>query len=189
MSEEVTKEKDAQEQKVFAEIDYNKLADAIVRAQQRLDAEKSATVAQPEQKKAETDNKKEKYNGWKLFVGLLIGKLPKDKEMQSSSYLSMLSGFILKAFAFVGRFFAILLFVGTIVKCVYSDWAGMQIVENVFDIILAIFFILFLLMFATITKSASKDLEKEQDKNYLASVFSGLVGLGALLVATVALFK
>ena len=36
---------------------------------------------------------------------------------------------------------------------------------------------------------AAKEIEREKDKNFIVSVFSGIVSFAALIVALVALFK
>jgi hypothetical protein len=45
------------------------------------------------------------------------------------------------------------------------------------------------LTFALLLRASANEFDKEKDRNYIISVFSGIVSFVALIVALVALFK
>jgi hypothetical protein len=46
-----------------------------------------------------------------------------------------------------------------------------------------------LALYSMLLWKSAKEIEKENDRNYIISVFSGIVSFAALIVALVALFK
>ena len=45
------------------------------------------------------------------------------------------------------------------------------------------------ILFGTILIGSANEIEREKDRNYIADVFSGIIGFVALIVALIALYK
>ena len=63
------------------------------------------------------------------------------------------------------------------------------IVSNVFSIAFAVALFVVLVLYSFLLWKSAKEIETEKDRNYIISVFSGIVSFAALIVALVALFK
>ena len=69
-------------------------------------------------------------------------------------------------------------------------WVGVNaIVGNAFSIAFAIALFVVLVLYSFLLWKSAKEIETEKDRNYIISVFSGIVSFAALIVALVALFK
>ena len=141
-------------QELNLEIDYDKLAEAIVKAQ-----EKSENEA----------NKSKKF---------------------TSGMFSMLVFVILRLIACLGWIIAFALLLGSINTFAEMSWSTFPAVaENIFQIIYTIAIIVMLILYPLMLWKSAKEIETEKDRNYIISVFSGIVSFAALIVALVALFK
>ena len=63
------------------------------------------------------------------------------------------------------------------------------VIGNVFSIAFAIELFVVLVLYCFLLWKSAKEIETEKDRNYIISVFSGIVSFAALIVALVALFK
>ena len=63
------------------------------------------------------------------------------------------------------------------------------VMGNVFSIAFAMALFVVLLLYSFLLWKSAKEIETEKDRNYIISVFSGIVSFAALIVALVALFK
>lgn len=153
-------------QELNLEIDYDKLAEAIVKAQN------VSTIQENDPEDEET------------FLDKAIdGKIPKGKLFSQS--LSKLM-----------KWFFYILAVTSVVLVLWFWWLTYGYItpftwnlENIMVIAAAIILAMFDTFFVIIVWKIGSELGLEQDKNYIVSVFSCVVSLVALIVALIALFK
>ena len=153
-------------QELNLEIDYDKLAEAIVKAQN------VSTIQEEDPEDEET------------FIDKAVrGKIQKGKLFSQS--LSKL----MKCFFYI-------LAVTSVVLVLWFWWMTYEYItpftwnlENIMVIVTAIILATFDTFFAIIVWKIGNELGIEQDKNYIVSAFSCVVSLVALIVALVALFK
>ena len=141
-------------QELNLEIDYDKLAEAIVKANSQLDAEA---------------NKSKKFTSG----------------MFSTSVFA-----ILRVIALLGWIIAFALLIGSINTFIEMSWNDFSTISgNIFQIIYSITITVLLVLYPLMLWKSAKEIETEKDRNYIISVFSGIVSFAALIVALVALFK
>ena len=141
-------------QELNLEIDYDKLAEAIVKAQ-----EKSENEA----------NKSKKF---------------------TSGMFSMFVFVILRLIACLGWIIAFCVLLGSVNILTAMPWEGFSVVaENIFQIVYTVAIVALLVLYPLMLWKSAKEIETEKDRNYIISVFSGIVSFAALIVALVALFK
>ena len=153
------------------EIDYDKLAEAIVKAQN------FATIQENDCKDEES------------FLDKAIdGKIPKGKFF--SQTLSKIMQIFFSVLAIASILF-VLYFGWMVINYLHSvSWNGFEnITENIFFASLLGLLIIFDIVFVFFTVKIANEIGEEQDKNYIISAFSSVVSLVALIVALVALFK
>ena len=136
------------------EIDYDKLAEAIVKAQ-----EKSENEA----------NRNKKF---------------------TSGTFAMIICFAFRGVAILGWLIALATPIAIINMAKSFVWGEVNaIVSNVFSIAFAVALFVVLVLYSFLLWKSAKEIETEEDRNYIISVFSGIVSFAALIVALVALFK
>ena len=141
-------------QEMNLEIDYDKLVEAIVKANNNVEEEA---------------NKSKKF---------------------TSGMFSMFVFVILRLIAFLGWIIAFALLLGSISMFIEMSWNGLwTIAGNVFQIIYMLAIVILLVLYPLMLWKSAKEIETEKDRNYIISVFSGIVSFAALIVALVALFK
>ena len=158
-------------QELNLEVDYDKLAEAIVKAQNALTIQ-------------ENDCEDEES-----FLDKAIdGKIPKGKFF-SQTLSKIMQGFFY-VLAVVSVLF-VLYFGWMVIYYLHAvSWDGFEnISENIFFIALLGLLIIFDVVFVFFTVKIANEIGEEQDKNYIISAFSSVVSLVALIVALVALFK
>ena len=94
---------------------------------------------------------------------------------------------LFRAVALFGVFAFIALMVGLDATCDKMIWEDWQILLNVFTIATTILIGIAILLYALIIWGSATEIENEKDKNYIVSVFSGIVTFVALIVALIAL--
>lgn len=158
------------------EIDYDKLADAIVRAQENA------------KKSNEDSDKNEKPR----FLSA-IGKIIKGEKSKDGRFLSAPFSFIISALyrtiAILGVISIIIADIASVIAFTKLPWQGWQIAANILVIVLVIIVTVTVFLYMVIFWGAANDVEHEKDKNYVISVFSGFVSVAALIVAIIALYK
>ena len=141
-------------QELNLEIDYDKLAEAIVKANSKLDAEA---------------NQSKKFTSGMFSMSVLV---------------------ILRVIALLGWIIAFALLLGRINTFIEMSWNNFStILGNIFQIIYSITITVLLVLYPLMLWKSAKEIETEKDRNYIISVFSGIVSFAALIVALVALFK
>ena len=141
-------------QELNLEIDYDKLAESIMKAQ-----EKSENEA----------NRKKKY---------------------TSGTFAMIISLAFRGVAVLGWLIALSTLFVIINMTKSLVWNGLNVVMgNVFSIALAVALLVVLVLYSFLLWKSAKEIETEKDRNYIISVFSGIVSFAALIVALIALFK
>lgn len=141
-------------QELNLEIDYDKLAEAIVKANSQLDAEA---------------NKSKKFTSGMFSISVFV---------------------ILRVIALLGWIIAFALLIGSINAFIEMSWNNFSTISgNIFQIIYSITITVLLVLYPLMLWKSAKEIETEKDRNYIISVFSGIVSFAALIVALVALFK
>ena len=141
-------------QELNLEIDYDKLAESIVKANSKLDAEA---------------NKSKKFTSGMFSISVFV---------------------ILRVIALLGWIIAFALLIGSINTFIEMSWNDFSTISgNIFQIIYSITITVLLVLYPLMLWKSAKEIETEKDRNYIISVFSGIVSFAALIVALVALFK
>ena len=158
---------------VHNEIDYNKLAEAIVKANH--DSEK-------------LDLPKGKVKFWKT-IGLIILNKKKSNGTVTSNFLGGIIADVFNVLSFLGVCLSLLCFVA-LGKTIYNmNWSTEFLATNIAAIFVIIALIFVILVFSLIFRASANEIATEKDRNYIISVFSSVVSFAALVVALVALFK
>ena len=141
-------------QELNLEIDYDKLAEAIVKANNRAEEE---------------TNKNNKF---------------------TSGAFSITTAFVLRAVAFLGALLSLMspFVILSVAKTFVWNEIG-AIIGNILGILFFVAWVAVLALYSWLLWKSAKEIETEKDKNYIISVFSGIVSFAALIVALVALFK
>ena len=163
---------------VNLEIDYDKLAEAIVKANNIANATKSAD--QPVGKK---------LSFFKELWMILRNKRTPDGRMTTSFFSTVISC-IFRGIAFIGFLltgaFIYTLFHGNILLA----WGTvLEIITNIFSIIIIIGIIFIVALYSVIMRGVANEIKAEKDKHYIISVFSSITGFAALVIALIALLK
>lgn len=166
------------------EIDYDKLAKAIVKAQQEAEEQKEIERQQEE-------NNTEKLSACETLklIGLVI-----INKVESNG--TMTSGFLGGVMSIVFNILAIL----SVVVMVLGGIMGVLVIKEIaltmnsimLDITLAVLTIAFVIIAATIAfifRCIANEIAKEKDRNYIIAVFSAVVAFAALVVAVVGYAK
>ena len=141
-------------QELNLEIDYDKLAEAIVKAQEKSENE-----------------------------------VNKSKQFTSGMF-SMFVFVILRLIACLGWIIAFCLLLGSVNLIIAMSWESFfAVAENIFQIVYTAAIVALLVLYPLMLWKSAKEIETEKDRNYIISVFSGIVSFAALIVALVALFK
>ena len=142
-------------QELNLEIDYDKLAEAIVKAQNN---------------NVTTDKNESKYTT-KTFASLI------SLSFRSVSIMLL----------------PIIVIIGLAMKHAITEimvWDNFSLIfVNIMCTILVSSIAFVLGIYSAVLWKSAKEIEIEKDKNYIVSVFSGIVSFAALMVALIALFK
>lgn len=138
------------------------------------------------------NDKEEKITLWKFLkkVWLVItGRADTHGNMTSGAFAFLVSS-VFRAVALVGflvfalGIYAVVLYV---IDLSWQNWP--EIIRNIYILVMVIMILFILVMYSIIMWGASNEMHKEKDKNYIISVFSGVVSFAALIVALVALLR
>ena len=158
------------------EIDYDKLAEAIVRAQQRANEIEITYEDAPQ------------FPWYKRLYYFIFNNSP-----QKSTGLNKFFRLIVLLFFRLCSFMSLVLLPFVFILCVSAASRLEYGLKNIFDWLwLAEIYILTpfaLLILLVVTWDAGNQLSQEKDKNIIMSAFSNVTGFVALIVALIALFK
>ena len=162
-------------QELNLEIDYDKLAEAIVKAQGKQVAEIEEMV-------------KSKCSIWKKIGCFIINQNPSNKETLINYFKFPIVWFFriitltcLVLFPAVIEFSIGGMLALPIKAQSWSDW--------VFYIEIYLLIPVFILGFGISTWAAANQFSREKDKNFVLTLFSGVISFVALIIAVIALFK
>lgn len=175
-----------QEQKVVVncnEIDYEKLSSAIVKAQIEYNSLKNS------EEERVNDAVEEKIGFWKAVKIIILNERPGNG--------TMVSGILASIISLVFNIMALLLAVLSIVFLVAGIGFIMgNIRMNSLDCftaislsILIVVLIVISFLIALLFRASANEIKAENDRNYIVSMFSGLVSFVALIIALVALLN
>lgn len=163
--------------KIELETDYDKLAEAIIKAQKKASDTKETE-----------ENTKGKKNLFVNILRILRGDKSKDGRLLAAPFVFLIQC-IFRMTTIIGVLLLILFDVGFVKYLISSQWQGIVIFTNILLILFVILASAAVLLFMVLFWGAANDVEREKDYNYVVSVFSGLVSLAALIVAIIALHK
>lgn len=179
----MTEEKN-EKQKIKLEIDYDKLAQAIVKAN-RL-AEKT------EHEQAEGERKGNAFaRFWKNVGKLLTGKY----KVEGEHWITVVFSVILSAIFFVVGWLGFICSISMFGYFFYYaikvlTWTGAEVIaQNIFSLMLELVIIFLTFLISLMMIGAGREAQKSKDKNFIVGAFSGMVSLVALIVSLIALVK
>lgn len=162
------------------EIDYDKLAKAIVKAQQEAEQQKEI-----ENQQEENDNRKLSLRENLKLLGLII----RNKVDSNGTMTSIFFGWIMSLFFNLLAIFSLIILVIGIVASVivYQDftWSWNAAPGNIIIIGCCACFEVVVMIVAFIFRCVANEIGKEKDRNYIISVFSALVAFVALVITVV----
>lgn len=158
---------------VIADIDYDKLAETIIKAQQ-MPKQETPTVS--------ISNIALIKKTW----AILRGKKETDGHFVVGLF-ALLAALFLKAVSFLAAVTLLLLIVFLFFSVINMTWGWQFVWGNLASILMTIVIVLLTLLIAIITYIASIEIEKTEDRNLVFAVFSSLTSFVALIVALIAL--
>lgn len=163
---------------VNLDIDYNKLAHAIVKAQKNA-----------EEKRFNEENKtKNTIKDYIKAIGLILKNKGNTQGNLTVSIFVLLISITFKLISITG-FCVTVIGVIIAVKCfLHGLDVGNIALWIIFAIVLIVLSVI-VFLYSVIIWGASYEVEREKDKNYIVSVFSGIVSFAALIIAIIALVK
>lgn len=166
-------------EQINMEIDYDKLAEAIVKAQ-------SIAKTPP---KEEKENKFSLWQFLKRVWAILCNKADTHGNMTVGAFTFPIY-ILFKLIAILGFIFCLGILVYLIAFAVGMNWSTpAAIITNVYVIAISFICVFILFVYAVMVWGAANELHKEEDKNYIVAIFSGVVSFVALIVSLVALFQ
>ena len=160
------------------EIDYNKLAEAIVKTQN-----------QAEEEQCNQENKtKITIKDYIKAIGLILKNKGNTQGNLTISIFVLLISITFKLISITG-FCVTVIGVIIAVKCFLRGLDVGNIALWIISAIVLIVLSVIVFLYSVIIWGASYEVEREKDKNYIVSVFSGIVSFAALIIAIIALVK
>jgi hypothetical protein len=137
----------------------------------------------------EANEKMTLWNFLKKVWLVLTNKADTHGNMTSGSF-AMLVSVVFRAVALAGFLFLTVGMYTTVLYAIQLPWQGwLAVIKNIYVLTMMAMILFILGMYSLIMWGASNEMRKEKDKNYIVSVFSGVVSFAALIVALVALVK
>ena len=158
------------------EIDYDKLADVIVNAQNKKD--KLKTINSPE----------EKIGFCKAVWRIIVNKQKTNGTMFSGLLSSVLS-FAFNVIAVLAVILSVCVVVAAINIITQMSWSINSISTNVATIAMMVMCFILSLLLALVFRASANEIAVEKDRNYIVAVFSGIVGFAALAIAFISVFQ
>lgn len=138
------------------------------------------------------DENTEKITLWKLIkkIGLVFTDKANTQGNMTAAAFAAITSIVFKTIASLG-FLLVLAGMWTLyVQAQDMAWTEIgQILNNVYIVVMAVMLLFIVFLYSVIMWGASNEMKREHDKNYIVSVFSGVVSFAALIVALVALVK
>lgn len=156
-------------QELNLEIDYDKLAEAILKAQNAAKEESQPT---------------EKIGFWKA-----VGKTIVNQESKNGKRTAMLLAEIMKAIFNFMAVIAILFVVGILVVSVQNLNWSVDVLQIVAQLFIICGFVIASLATSLIFRAIANEIGAEKDRSYITTLFFGFTSLASLVVALISLFK
>ncbi len=159
------------------EIDYDKLAEAIVRANNST--------------KTEIDETQEKLEFKKLisaFGSIIINK-HQSNGTTTSSIFGLLISFVFNALALLSLVVLVCGIIASVMVIAGFVWTWKLALANIMTILLIAIALIIIALFAFLFRAAANEMDREKDRNYIVNVFSAIVSFAALMIALVAFLK
>ena len=155
-------------------IDYDKLVESFIKAQKNIQED-------PKEK----SSKKIKF--FKSVLLILQGK--KDTQDRMTIGIMVIPLVILFKMISVVGFLSVPVSAYVIIKYIIAiEWIiSWNLIGNIIAIILFAILLCIVFIFSVLIWGASNEIEKSDDKHFVAAVFSGIVSLVALVVSFIAL--
>lgn len=114
-------------------------------------------------------------------------KKQQEEYSTSKEWMKYITTTVLWLVAVASALFGIAMFVVCAKEAdkVFSELIPIKLVSFLIEMVIAVFF----LGLGMLSGATARELDKEKDKNYIATMFSNVISLIALAVAFVALFK
>lgn len=164
------------------DIDYDKLAEAIVKAQRKAEEFDFEEV--------ESETKVTLLDIVKAVYLLLFNK--SETKGLTNDIFAMLTSLLFKGIGTLGVVFSPIVIIACLYFAYDLDWTFDVVFNNLiylFSYTLIAGFAGLIFMFSVMLIGASREIQKEKDKNYIIAIFSGVVSFAALVVALIALLN
>lgn len=162
--------------KVSVEIDYDKLAEAIVKAQIKLNQ------SEPSHQKPRPSWKKFWRNIWEI----ICRKNKTNGDLTIDGFKLILS-ITFDTLCFAGVFVFIKFLVFTINHFGDFVWSKNAIVYNVIDIVMFSVIGVIILLISLLFRGAAHEMQYEKDRHFVMAVFSSFISIIAVIISIIAL--
>ena len=159
------------------EIDYDKLAKAI-----------SKELAQNAQPTTKEKPKNEKLGFWKSMWYIIRNK----KQSNGCTTSGLIGGLLSIGFnslAILGAVAFVFGLISMVVTAVELPWSKNTTLGFALAIIIWLAILVLVALLSIVFRASANEMKEEKDRNYIVTVFSGIVGFAALIVAVIALLK
>ena len=156
------------------DIDYIKLANVIVNAQQ---------IHNEDPKIVKEDDSKSGF--LKSMIMILKGKKDTGERLTTGIFAILLS-VLFQTLAVIGWIISIISIYVGIKQVSMMKWDGLSIIVNILSLVSWLSIVFIIVIYSVLIWGAAKELDKTEDKDFVVSVFSGVVSLAALIVALIA---
>ena len=174
------------------EIDYAKLAEAIVKANKlsKDDVREAVCdgILQANTQINPSVPVEKKVGFWKKVWWIIRGEGSKDGRYSSGIFAGLLET-VFNGLALLSIALFLLVISSVIYTAIHSEWTRVSIFANIIAIIVGGAYGVLCAVFALMFRGAANDMKLEKDRNYIIALFSGVVSLVALIVSFVALAK
>ena len=174
------------------EIDYDKLTEAIVKANKlSKDDVREAVCDGILQANAQINPPvltERKVGFWKKVWWIIKGKGSMDGRYSSGIFASLLE-VAFNSLAVIGVVLCVAMIATAICTGIGLFEASDDFLANLISIVVELVYGFVFVLFALMFRGAANDMKIEKDRNYIIALFSGVVSLVALIVSFVALVK
>lgn len=176
---------------IHQSIDYDRLAQAIVQAHEQIEKKKEEAESKLDKKILEEETtfcKKYRFPPLRFFIRVWKFLHAKESDGRfTSGWMSMLLHWFFISLAIVFGFLTIVLIPAIVVALMKLSWSGIQIFYNIMCLLAVVMIPVVTFLLTLFSLCTAKEVEVEKDRNYLSSVFSGIISLVALVISITAL--
>lgn len=175
-----------------ADIDYDKLAQAVVRAQEEAALRRESEKEEQNKQNIETEKafcKKYRFPPVRFFVR--VWKFLHAEESDGRFTSGWMAILLHMFFSIVGVCLGGIAILGVpamVLAGLNMTWGTKQILDNLAALLMVGTFLLLCFVLSLFSFCTAREVKVEKDRGYLASVFSGIVSLVALVISGLALY-